>query len=137
VTDNSFSLIASAVGTARSVMACRVEQRDSLDFFPTPPWATRALVERTLQPTMHLRRGTMTDAPAGKPLLDFEYFVRRRTHMVSPWSGKVDQRAQLAGGRRVQMIPVDARLPSSPASVIGGLPGVQHGVCRLHLRVSL
>jgi hypothetical protein len=49
VTDNSFSLIASAVGTgARSVMACRVEQRESLDFFPTPPWATRALVERTL-----------------------------------------------------------------------------------------
>jgi hypothetical protein len=29
-------------------MACRVEQRDSLDFFPTPPWATRTLVERVL-----------------------------------------------------------------------------------------
>jgi hypothetical protein len=38
-----------AVGNgARSVMACRVEQRDSLDYFPTPPWATRALVERVL-----------------------------------------------------------------------------------------
>ena len=30
-------------------MACRVEQRDSLDFFATPPWATRALVERVLR----------------------------------------------------------------------------------------
>jgi hypothetical protein len=49
VTDNSSSLIASAVGNgARSVMARRVEQRDSLDYFPTPPWATRALVERVL-----------------------------------------------------------------------------------------
>jgi hypothetical protein len=39
--------IASVVGTGgRSTMAARVEQRDSLDFFPTPPWATRALVER-------------------------------------------------------------------------------------------
>lgn len=31
----------------------RVEPSDSLDFFPTPPWATRALVEHVLK---HLRR---------------------------------------------------------------------------------
>jgi hypothetical protein len=49
VTASSSSSIASAVGNgARSVMACRLEQRDSLDYFPTPPWATRALVERVL-----------------------------------------------------------------------------------------
>jgi hypothetical protein len=29
-------------------MAARVEPTDSLDFFPTPPWATRALAERVL-----------------------------------------------------------------------------------------
>jgi hypothetical protein len=41
--------IAAVVGTGgRSTMAARVEQRDSLDFFPTPPWGTRALVERVL-----------------------------------------------------------------------------------------
>jgi hypothetical protein len=28
-----------------SVMARRVEPPDSLDFFPAPPWATRALCE--------------------------------------------------------------------------------------------
>ena len=58
----------------------------------------RLLADRLLpQQSIHLRRGTVTHAPAGELLLDFEYFVRRRTHMVSPWSGKVDQRAQLAG----------------------------------------
>lgn len=33
-----------------SVMAQRREPPDSLDFFPTPPWATRALVEHVLKP---------------------------------------------------------------------------------------
>jgi hypothetical protein len=31
-----------------AVMARRAEPPDSLDWFPTPPWATRALLERVL-----------------------------------------------------------------------------------------
>lgn len=31
--------------TSHAVMAQRVEPHDSLDYFPTPPWATRALCE--------------------------------------------------------------------------------------------
>jgi hypothetical protein len=33
---------------ARALMASRQEPANSLDFFPTPPWATRALIERVL-----------------------------------------------------------------------------------------
>jgi hypothetical protein len=33
---------------ARAIMGSRVEASDSLDYFPTPPWATRALMERVL-----------------------------------------------------------------------------------------
>lgn len=33
---------------ARSIMASRQEPDDSLDFFPTPPWATRALAQHVL-----------------------------------------------------------------------------------------
>ena len=33
---------------ARAVMGSRHEATDSLDFFPTPPWATRALIEHVL-----------------------------------------------------------------------------------------
>lgn len=34
--------------TSSAVMAQRVEPPDSLDFFPTPPWATRALLEHVV-----------------------------------------------------------------------------------------
>ena len=34
-----------AQNTSTAVMARRLEPHDSLDFFPTPPWATRALCE--------------------------------------------------------------------------------------------
>jgi hypothetical protein len=36
------------INGARSVMGSRVEPDDSLDYFPTPPWATRALCEHVL-----------------------------------------------------------------------------------------
>ncbi len=39
--------------TSHAVMAQRIEPRDSLDDFPTPPWATRALVEHVLGPKVH------------------------------------------------------------------------------------
>lgn len=34
--------------TSHAVMAQRSEPRDSLDYFPTPPWATRALLEHVI-----------------------------------------------------------------------------------------
>jgi hypothetical protein len=34
--------------TSHAVMAQRVEAKDSLDDFPTPPWATRALIEHVI-----------------------------------------------------------------------------------------
>ena len=34
--------------TSHAVMAQRSEPRDSLDDFPTPPWATRALCEKLI-----------------------------------------------------------------------------------------
>jgi hypothetical protein len=34
--------------TSHAVMAQRGEPRDSLDDFPTPPWATRALCEKLI-----------------------------------------------------------------------------------------
>src|SRR6516164_5383106 len=89
---------------------------------------------------MHLRRGAVTHASAGELLLDFEYFVRHRTHMESSWSGKVE------------MIPVDACLSHQPrisllpfgfghsfalrrfASRAFGHRRASFGVCRLAVR---
>ena len=37
-----------AQNTSHAVMSQRIEPRGSLDDFPTPPWATRALMEHIL-----------------------------------------------------------------------------------------
>jgi hypothetical protein len=42
-----------AINSARAVMGSRQEPDDSLDHFPTPPWATRALIEHVFP---HLER---------------------------------------------------------------------------------
>ncbi len=39
---------ASSQNTSHAVMAQRTEAKDSLDDFPTPPWATRALIEHAI-----------------------------------------------------------------------------------------
>jgi hypothetical protein len=41
---------ATIINGARAVMSSRQEPDDSLDFFPTPPWATRALMEEVIRP---------------------------------------------------------------------------------------
>ena len=41
-------MVAPAQNRSSAVMQQRREPADSLDFFPTPPWATRALVEHVL-----------------------------------------------------------------------------------------
>lgn len=49
------------VNGARAIMGSRAEPDDSLDYFPTPPWATRALIEKVLprsgmQASLHAHR---------------------------------------------------------------------------------
>lgn len=58
-----------------AVMQHRSEPHDSLDFFPTPPWATRALCE-TLSPTFDLKRRRAWEPACGeghmaRPLSEF------------------------------------------------------------------
>ena len=49
--------------TSHAVMAQRIEARDSPDDFPTPPWATRALLEHVLgRGTPHQRKTCLEPA---------------------------------------------------------------------------
>ena len=56
---------------SHAVMQQRREPHDSLDDFPTPPWATRALCEHVIQ--WHIRRDDMT---AWEPACNRGYMVR-------------------------------------------------------------
>lgn len=49
------------INGARSIMGSRQEPDDSLDYFPTPPWATRALIERVLCGHWNIPRDSLTN----------------------------------------------------------------------------
>ena len=51
--------------TSHAVMAQRVESRDSPDDFPTPPWATRGLIEHILNDRASLATLTCLEPACG------------------------------------------------------------------------
>src|SRR5437870_859143 len=52
--------------TSHAVMAQSTEAKDSLDDFPTPPWATRALVEHIIADKLKLRKQTVLEPACGQ-----------------------------------------------------------------------
>ena len=74
--------------TSHAVMAQRGEARDSLDDFPTPPWATRALIEHVLDDKAGLSKMDCLEPACGvghmaKVLM--EYFGQVRCSDVHPY----------------------------------------------------
>jgi len=51
--------------TSHAVMAQRSEASDSLDDFPTPPWATRALLEHVIGDRRNLKKLTCLEPACG------------------------------------------------------------------------
>lgn len=71
-----------------AVMAGRIEPTDSLDYFPTPPWATRALCEHVLFEDEHYARHLFADhqsLPIARSLTCWEPACGEG-HMVHPLS---------------------------------------------------
>src|SRR5690349_6042129 len=52
--------------TSHAVMAQRAELKNSLDDFPTPPWATRALVEHVIASKAYLPLMTCLEPACGR-----------------------------------------------------------------------
>jgi hypothetical protein len=52
--------------TSHAVMAQRAELKNSLDDFPTPPWATRALIEHVIVSRQSLRSMTCLEPACGR-----------------------------------------------------------------------
>ena len=51
--------------TSHAVMAQRIEPADSADDFPTPPWATRALLEHVMRDKGNLKRMSCLEPACG------------------------------------------------------------------------
>jgi hypothetical protein len=71
-----------------AVMNQRIEPLDSLDDFPTPPWATRALIERVLKPRGLYHREQLVWEPAcGRGIMSAvlrEFYPRTVTSDIAP-----------------------------------------------------
>jgi hypothetical protein len=80
---------ASAIqNTSHAVMAQRIEAKDSLDDFPTPPWATRALVEHVMRHKQALRSMSCLEPACGAGHMAKvlrEYFAEVRSSDLFPY----------------------------------------------------
>lgn len=75
--------------TSSAVMAQRIEPIDSLDFFPTPPWAVRALME-------HVTGGRHSLEDALEPAAGMGHMART----LSEYFGRVYRASPNAQGAR-------------------------------------
>jgi hypothetical protein len=108
--------------TSHAVMAQRVEPHDSLDDFPTPPWATRALIERVLwpcgdgfNPRARMRAMTVWEPACNRGFMArplAEYFARVVRSDVHDYS------AEYAGQERV----CDFLFPGSEPPMLAARP---------------
>ena len=67
--------------TSHAVMAQRIESRESLDDFPTPPWATRALLEHVIganQNTLSCLEPACGAGHMARPLSEYFSYVEAR-----------------------------------------------------------
>ncbi|GAA0589026.1 hypothetical protein GCM10008943_00090 [Paenochrobactrum glaciei] len=67
--------------TSHAVMAQRYEPKDSADDFPTPPWATRGLIEHVIGDVEDLRSLTCLEPACGRGYM---------TRPLSEYFGRVD-----------------------------------------------
>ena len=74
--------------TSYAVMAQRAEAKDSLDDFPTPPWATRALIEHVLDSPRRLQGQSCLEPACGQGHMSkvlAEYFGEVRSSDIHPY----------------------------------------------------
>lgn len=70
--------MAKSQNTSHAVMAQRAEAKDSLDDFPTPPWATRALIEHVIEQEVGVAEMTALEPACGRGYMSQamrEYFA--------------------------------------------------------------
>lgn len=74
--------------TSHAVMAQRVEAKDSLDDFPTPPWAARALVEHIIEQHSPTANMTALEPACGRGHIAQtlkEYFSKVSANDIHPY----------------------------------------------------
>ena len=115
-----------------AVMSSRVEPADSLDFFPTPPWATRALCER-----IRGANGFSVWEPAcgqghmSLPLAEYFMSVMATDVFDYGFGGQVDFLAPQQDGRRADWIVTNPPFRLAGEFIAAGIERSYTGVAML------
>src|SRR5215472_16213237 len=85
--------------TSHAVMAQRAELKNSLDDFPTPPWATRALIEHVVVGKSALSSMTCLEPACGRGHMG-SYFIASNSFSIfalcGHWAPPAVERRSLA-----------------------------------------
>ena len=126
-----------AQNTSHAVMAQRKEPNDSLDYFPTPPWSTRALCEWIASSVgaNHMRKELTAWEPAcgeghmARPLA--EYFAEVHASDVHPYGyGEVSD-FLFCGPREADWIITNPPFRLAEQFIVTGLSRARSGVAML------
>ena len=71
--------------TSHAVMQQRAEAHDSLDDFPTPPWATRALMEHVIKPLVAPHYKMIPSWSVWEPACNRGYMAKPLTEYFDRW----------------------------------------------------
>lgn len=99
-----------------AVMQQRTEPHDSLDYFPTPPWATRALMEHVIKPWADWSNSTAWEPACGEGYMArvlAEYFGTVHASDIHPYGhGDVDDFLLFGSGAEYE--PIDWIITNPP-----------------------
>lgn len=118
--------------TSTAVMSRRVEPDDSLDFFPTPPWATRALCEYIGSHIHNLRESTCWEPACGtgdmaRPLAEYFTWVHA-SDVAQLGFGEVDDFLFPGPSRVFHWIITNPPFRLAEQFVKRAIPQAQYGV---------
>jgi hypothetical protein len=131
----------SAQNRSHAVMSQRFEGKESLDDFPTPPWATRALMEQILSPLLSGKKSSCLEPACGRGFMSEalkEYFYEVDSKDIFEYGyGEVDDFLSSTSKKKYDWVITNPPFKNAEEFILKGLSIANKGVAVLVRTVFL
>lgn len=131
----------SAQNRSHAVMSQRFEARESLDDFPTPPWATRALMEQIISPLIVGTKSSCLEPACGRGFMSEalkEYFHEVDSRDVFEYGyGEIDDFLKSTTKKKYDWVITNPPFKNAEDFILKGLSIANKGVAVLVRTVFL